>query len=398
MERRELGRSGISVTRIVLGCGNFGGVGSAPALFGQGISHEEAFADHGCRLGARDHDVRHRGRLRRRAQREPGSASGSRRRAPLSSDAITIETKTFNPMDAGEDRGLSRQRIARQLETSLERLGVERVALYMAHAPDPETPVEETMSAFDALVRAGKVGAVGASNFTAEQLAESVEISELEGLTRYEWVQNSFSLLDAERRRDGLPRLSRARARIRGAQRPLAGGWLAGRYRRGASYPEGSRMTQRPEGYRQVRVGDDLRRARGVRGRGARARGVDGRPRDRVAPRRARADRGRRSGRRAPSSSSRWARRSRSTSRRRRARPSARVVRVIVLSEHDVRELLDMQSCIEAMEEVLASLARGELYNPLRSIARPRRRRHAARPHARPTAAARRPRTGSRRS
>ena len=165
-------------------------------------------------------------------------------------DAVTIETKTFNPMDTGEDRGLSRHRIRRQLETSLERLGVERVALYMAHAPDDETPVEETMSAFDALVRAGKVGAVGASNFTAEQLAESVEVSELEGLTRYEWVQNSFSLLDQSDADTVFP-VCREHGLGFEAHSGIAGGWLAGRYRRGASYPEGSRMTQRPEGYRQ---------------------------------------------------------------------------------------------------------------------------------------------------
>jgi aryl-alcohol dehydrogenase-like predicted oxidoreductase len=119
----------------------------------------------------------------------------------------------------------------------------------MAHAPDDETPVEETMSAFDALVRAGKVGAVGASNFTAEQLAESVEVSELEGLTRYEWVQNSFSLLDQGDADTVFP-VCREHGLGYQAHSGIAGGWLAGRYRRGESYPEGSRMTQRPEGYR----------------------------------------------------------------------------------------------------------------------------------------------------
>jgi len=120
----------------------------------------------------------------------------------------------------------------------------------MAHAPDDETPVEETMSAFDALVRAGKVGAVGASNFTAEQLAESVEVSELEGLTRYEWVQNSFSLLEQDDVHSLFP-VCHEHGLGYEAFGPLAGGWLAGRYRRGDEYPEGSRMTQRPEGYRK---------------------------------------------------------------------------------------------------------------------------------------------------
>jgi aryl-alcohol dehydrogenase-like predicted oxidoreductase len=249
MERRELGSSGISVTRIVLGCGNFGGVGSAPALFGQGISHEEAprIMDAAWDLGIRTFDT---------ADAYGGGRSETwigewlATKGSAVADAITIETKTFNPMDTGEDRGLSRQRITRQIETSLERLGVDRVALYMAHAPDDETPVEETMSAFDALVRAGKVGAVGASNFTAEQLAESVEVSELEGLTRYEWVQNSFSLLD-QSDTDAVFPVCREHGLGFESHSGIAGGWLAGRYRRGESYPEGSRMTQRPEGYRQ---------------------------------------------------------------------------------------------------------------------------------------------------
>ena len=90
-------------------------------------------------------------------------------------DAIVIGTKTFNPMAAGEDHGLSRARIRRQIDSSLTRLGVERVALYLAHEFDPDTPQQETLTAFGELVREGKVGAVGASNFSAEQLAEAVQ-------------------------------------------------------------------------------------------------------------------------------------------------------------------------------------------------------------------------------
>ncbi len=165
-------------------------------------------------------------------------------------DAITVETKTFNPMTEGADRGLSRQRIRRQVESSLGRLGLERIPLYMTHDFDPDTPQEETLETLDALVREGKVGAVGASNFTAEQLAEAVELSKLEGLTRYEWVQNSYSLLDCG---DGDTIFPVCHEHDLGYEAfgPLAGGWLAGRYRRGAEYPEGSRMTQRPDGYRK---------------------------------------------------------------------------------------------------------------------------------------------------
>ena len=249
MEGRTLGRSGVSVSRLVLGCGNFGGVGSAPALFGQGIPHEEAIRimDAAWELGLTTFDT---------ADAYGGGRSETwigewlARKGPAVRDAITIGTKTFNPMDAGEDRGLSRARIRRQAESSLRRLGLERIPLYMSHAHDPDTPQEETLQVFDELVRAGKVGAIGASNHTAEQLAEAVEISELEGLARYEWVQNSFSLLEHDDVETVFP-VCHEHGLGYQAFGPLAGGWLAGRYRRGEPYPEGSRMTQRPNGYRR---------------------------------------------------------------------------------------------------------------------------------------------------
>jgi aryl-alcohol dehydrogenase-like predicted oxidoreductase len=249
MERRELGRSGISVSRLILGCGNFGGVGSAPALFGQGIPHDEAFRimDAAFELGLTTFDT---------ADAYGGGRSETwigewlARKGPDVRDTVTVGTKTFNPMEEGADRGLARGRIRRQVESSLERLGVERIPVYMAHAHDSDTPQEETLQAFDELVRAGKVGALGASNHTAEQLAEALEISELEGIARYECVQNSFSLLEQEDAETVFP-VCHEHGLAYQAFGPLAGGWLAGRYRRGEPYPEGSRMAQRPNGYRR---------------------------------------------------------------------------------------------------------------------------------------------------
>jgi aryl-alcohol dehydrogenase-like predicted oxidoreductase len=249
VETRELGRSGVSVTRIVLGCGNFGGVGSSPAFFGQGIPREEAprIMDAAWELGIRTFDTAdaYGGGRSETWIGEWLATKGSDVR-----DAITVETKTFNPMTEGADRGLGAHRIRRQVESSLERLGLERLPLYMAHDFDPDTPQEETLGTLDALVREGKIGAIGASNFSAEQLAEAVEISELEGLARYEWAQNSYSLLDCEDEETHFP-VCREHGLGYEAFGPLAGGWLTGRYRRDAEYPEGSRMTQRPEGYRK---------------------------------------------------------------------------------------------------------------------------------------------------
>jgi 1-deoxyxylulose-5-phosphate synthase len=247
MERRELGRSGVSVSRILLGCGNFGGVGSSPAFFGQGIPRDEAMRimDAAWELGITTFDTAdaYGGGRSETWIGEWLAAKGSEVR-----DAIAVETKTFNPLEEGADHGLAGARIARQIETSLTRLGIERVALYLAHDFDPDVPQEETLRAFDTLVRAGKIGAAGASNFTAEQLAEAVELSELEGLTRYEVVQNSFSLLDARDAETVFP-VCREHGIGYEAFGPLAGGWLTGKYRRGEDYPAGSRMTQRPHTY-----------------------------------------------------------------------------------------------------------------------------------------------------
>jgi aryl-alcohol dehydrogenase-like predicted oxidoreductase len=247
VEQRELGRSGVSVSRVILGCGNFGGVGSSPAFFGQGIPRDEAFRimDAAWELGITAFDTAdaYGGGRSETWIGEWLAAKGTAVR-----DAITIETKIFNPVAEGDDRGLARARILRQIDTSLGRLGVERAGLYLAHAFDPDVPQEETLRGFDELVRTGKVGAVGASNFSAEQLAEALELSELEGLARYELVQNSFSLLDRADEETVFP-VCREHGLGYEAFGPLAGGWLTGKYRRGEEYPAGSRMTQRPDSY-----------------------------------------------------------------------------------------------------------------------------------------------------
>ena len=165
--------------------------------------------------------------------------------------------------------------------------------LYLAHDFDLDTPQEETLAAFDALVRAGKVGAVGASNFSAEQLAEALELAALERLPRYEWVQNAFSLLEQGDAQTIFP-LCHEHGLGYTPFSPLAGGWLTGKYRRGEEPPAGSRMTQRPEPYEEY-VTDRVFTRRRVSGpsRGG-ARRVVGRARARVGSVRPRDDGGRR--------------------------------------------------------------------------------------------------------
>ncbi|HEU0335266.1 MAG TPA: aldo/keto reductase [Gaiellaceae bacterium] len=247
METRELGRSGIAVSRIVLGCGNFGGIGSSPAFFGRGTPKKEALRllDTAWELGITTLDT---------ADAYGGGRSETfigewlRTKSAAARERVVIATKTYNPMSEGADHGLSRARIHRQIATSLQRLGVERVPLYLTHEWDPEVPVEETLGALDELVRAGTVGAIGCSNVAAEQLAEAVEISELEGVARFEWVQNGFSLLERADAESVFP-VCHEHGLGYTPFSPLAGGWLTGKYRRGEQPPEGSRMTMRPEPY-----------------------------------------------------------------------------------------------------------------------------------------------------
>jgi len=226
---------------VILGCGGFGGIGSAPAFFGKGESVEEAFAimDAAWEAGITTFDT---------ADAYGGGRSESyigewiRARRP---EGLVIETKTFNPMDEGEDHGLAPARVRRQLVSSLERLGVERVDLYLTHAWDDDVPIAETAGVLDELVSEGKIGAYGLSNVDGAQLREAVAAGS------FAWVQNSYSLLDRDVEQDVLPLCSELGLGFTPFS-PLAGGWLTGKYRRGAAVPAGSRMTMRPEPYERL--------------------------------------------------------------------------------------------------------------------------------------------------
>jgi aryl-alcohol dehydrogenase-like predicted oxidoreductase len=167
-------------------------------------------------------------------------------------DQILVSSKVFNPVGEGpNDRGLSRRHILRQVDASLARLQTDRLDMYLIHEPDPETPLEETLRALDDLIRMGKVLYVGASNIEAWRLARALWISDKNRLSRFEWVQNSYSLLDRTPEREVFP-LCADQGLGFTAFSPLAGGWLTGKYRSGRPYPAGSRMTLRPEPYQHL--------------------------------------------------------------------------------------------------------------------------------------------------
>ena len=245
MDQRPLGRSGFSVSRIVLGCGNFGGIGSAPQFFGQGESREEAFA---LMDGAVERGI---------TVLDTADAYGGGRSeqwigewlAERGRDDVLVSTKVFHSVEGDpSDSGLAPDRVRGQVEGSLRRLGRNSIDLYLTHAWDEDTPIADTLRAFDELVRAGLVGAVGASNVEAGQLEEALEASRARGLARFEWVQNPYSLLDRDAE-NGIFEICEREGLGFTPFGPLEGGWLTGKYRRGQSPPPGSRMTTRPEPY-----------------------------------------------------------------------------------------------------------------------------------------------------
>jgi aryl-alcohol dehydrogenase-like predicted oxidoreductase len=249
---------------ISLGCGNFGGIGSAPAFFGQGADEESAFAimDAAWAAGIRWFDT------------ADGYGGGSserfvgRWRAARRAEGLTLTTKVFHSTSGDPaDRGLAPDRIRRQLEGSLERLGVERIDLYLAHEPDPATRLADSVETFEQLHAEGLIGAWGLSNYDADGIREALAVA------RPALVQNSFSLLDRGDERDVLP-LCAEQGIAYVPFGPLSGGWLTGKYRRGEAFPAGSRMTQRPEPYERLvddAVFDGLERLEERAG----ARGVD---------------------------------------------------------------------------------------------------------------------------
>src|SRR5262245_49584460 len=273
MEYRRLGTTGLKVSRLGLGCGGFGGIGSSPAFFGKGESEPEAFAlmDRAWDAGINFFDT---------ADAYGGGRGETfiglwlKEKGPGVGEGLLLSSKVFNPVGEGSnDRGLSRRHTLRQVEASLRRLQTDRLAMYLIHEPDPETRLDETLRALDDLVRAGKVVYLGCSNIEAWRLARALWISDKAALSRFEWVQNGYSLLERGAERDVFP-LCADQGLGFTAFSPLAGGWLTGKYRRGVPYPAGSRMTQRPEPYGHL-VQEGTFRALDVLAKEAGARGIE---------------------------------------------------------------------------------------------------------------------------
>ncbi len=221
---RPLGNSGLATPRLVLG-GN---------VFGWNLKGEEAFRvlDRFAAAGGRMIDT-----ADVYSSWVPGHAGGEseallgewlRRRG--GKGEMLIATKV------GYDGGLKAAHIEKAAEASLRRLGVEAIDLYYAHKDDEAAPLAETLAAFDRLVRAGKVGAIGASNYSATRLAEALDISEREGLARYEVLQPEYHLMGRDRFEGPLQRLCIERGLGVLPYYGLASGFLTGKYRSEADF------------------------------------------------------------------------------------------------------------------------------------------------------------------
>jgi aryl-alcohol dehydrogenase-like predicted oxidoreductase len=225
-------------SRIIFGCGNFGGLGSPPENRDKGDSREQALAmlDMARDMGLTRFDT---------ANTYGGGASETILGEWLAQQDASmrarfqVATKVGNPHGCPpDDRPLSRSQIAYHLDQSLRRLGLDRIGLYYLHEFDLKTPLEETLEGLDRALMAGKIAAFGISNATLADLKAVLSLTGGKLRQAFTHVQNEFNLLVQRDRTDLMP-LARGEGLTYVAFSPLAGGLLSGKYRRDAELQSG---------------------------------------------------------------------------------------------------------------------------------------------------------------
>ncbi len=228
MEYRRLGNSGLNVSVVGLGTNNFGGRSDEAAS----KKVIDAAVDAGINLFDTA-DVYGRGA----SEEIIGRALLGRR------DRVVIATKFRSPMGDGPDeQGGSRSYIFRAAEASLRRLQTDYIDLYQMHAPDPATPIEETLEALNDLIRVGKVRYIGSSNFDGWQIADAAWTARERHLNPMISSQNHYSLVERSVEREVIPACRHFGVGML-PYFPLASGLLTGKYRRGQEAPAGSRLS-----------------------------------------------------------------------------------------------------------------------------------------------------------
>lgn len=230
MQFRKLGRTGVSVSTQCLGAMMFGKMGNT--------DHDECvrMVDRALDAGVNfvdTADVYSRGE----SEEIVGRALQGKR------DDVVLATKCFNVMSRDlNHRGGSRRWIVQEVENSLRRLGTDHIDLYQVHRLDWDTDLDETLGALTDLVRSGKVRYLGSSSYPAEWIVEAQWVAERRQRERFVCEQPQYSILARSVERDVLPTCERHGMGVI-PWSPLAGGWLTGKYRRGAEPPAGSRFS-----------------------------------------------------------------------------------------------------------------------------------------------------------
>lgn len=228
MEQRNLGRSGLIVSAVGLGCNNFGAridEAASRAVIHKALDLGVTFFDNSDTYGEAG-----------AAEEYLGRALGGRRHE------IVLATKFARPMDrSGRLQGASRRYIMTAVEASLRRLGTDYIDLYYQHIQDPRTPIEETLRALDDLVHQGKVRYIACSTLLAWQVVEAHWTSIHLGLERYIACQERYNLLEREYERD-MAGMVEAYGLGLIPFSPLANGLLTGKFRRNRPMPEGARI------------------------------------------------------------------------------------------------------------------------------------------------------------
>ena len=229
MEQRNLGRSGLLVSVVGLGCNNFGGridFEATKTVVHKALDLGITFFDEADTYGD----------PRGSSETCLGQILGDRRKE------IVLATKFARSMDAaGRSQGASRRYIMAEVEASLRRLKTDWIDLYQQHQPDPLTPIEETLRALDDLVRQGKVRYIGCSTLPAWQVVEAQWTSKHLGLHHFISCQEEYNLLARDLEREMMPVVEAYGLGLI-PFRPVADGLLTGKYRRGMAPPPGSRL------------------------------------------------------------------------------------------------------------------------------------------------------------
>jgi aryl-alcohol dehydrogenase-like predicted oxidoreductase len=226
VETRRLGRSAVEVSVVGLGCNQFGrklDLDGTRAVIDAALDAGITFFDTADVYGGGG-----------RSEELMGEVLRGRR------DRIVLGTKFGMDMTGGAEVHGSASYVREAVEGSLRRLGTDVIDVYWYHRPDPATPIEETLSALDELVRAGTVRVIACSNFGGAQLEEADRVARDKGLARFEAVQNEYSLLQRGIEQDVVPVCERLGLSVV-PYFPLARGLVTGKYQRGEPAPEDSR-------------------------------------------------------------------------------------------------------------------------------------------------------------